>query len=101
MVAATNRQTRVKLIVLLVFAGLLAAALWNSGSDVRVGAQVPTATPTPAAAAPAPAAAPTPEPARVEGCLKCHNNIEPMHRYTGRGDVFDTLDEGKDAQGLT
>ena len=36
----------------------------------------------------------------MEGCLKCHNNIEPMHRYNARGDVFDKLDNGKDAQGL-
>jgi hypothetical protein len=36
----------------------------------------------------------------MEGCLKCHNNIEPMHRYNARGDVFDTLDGGKDAQGF-
>ena len=37
----------------------------------------------------------------MEGCLKCHNNIEPMHRYNARGDVFDKLDGGKDAQGLS
>ena len=33
----------------------------------------------------------TAKPRRVEGCLKCHNKIEPMHRYNARGDVFDKL----------
>jgi hypothetical protein len=37
----------------------------------------------------------------AESCLKCHNNIEPMHRYNARGDVFDKLDAGRDAQGLS
>jgi hypothetical protein len=37
----------------------------------------------------------------TESCLKCHNNIEPMHRYTTRGVVFDKLDAGRDAQGLS
>ena len=39
---------------------------------------------------------------QTEGCVKCHNNIEPMHRYNASGDVYDKLDkDGKDAQGLT
>ena len=36
---------------------------------------------------------------QVESCLKCHNNIEPMHRYTTRGDVFDKLDAGRTRRG--
>ena len=38
----------------------------------------------------------------LEGCLKCHGNIEPMHRYgpTVAG-ALDKLDDGKDGMGLT
>src|ERR1043165_9606609 len=38
----------------------------------------------------------------VEGCLKCHDQIEPMHRYgpTVAG-ALDKLDNGKDGVGLT
>jgi len=38
--------------------------------------------------------------APLEGCLKCHANIEPMHRYGGPAPL-DKLDNGKDAKGLT
>src|SRR5947207_2531946 len=38
--------------------------------------------------------------AQLEGCLKCHDKIEPMHRF-GQTVTLDTLDHGKDAQGLT
>ena len=37
---------------------------------------------------------------KAEGCLNCHNNIEPMHKYGPKG-TLDKLDEGKDAQGMT
>ncbi|HEV8588100.1 MAG TPA: hypothetical protein VGQ72_04445 [Pyrinomonadaceae bacterium] len=38
----------------------------------------------------------------LEGCLKCHDQIEPMHRYgpTVAG-ALDKLDHGKDGMGLT
>jgi hypothetical protein len=38
----------------------------------------------------------------LEGCLKCHDKIEPMHRYgpTVAG-ALDKLDNGKDGMGLT
>src|SRR5947209_12689462 len=36
----------------------------------------------------------------LEGCLKCHDKIEPMHRY-GPTATLDKLDNGKDALGLT
>jgi hypothetical protein len=44
---------------------------------------------------------PTPA-APLEGCLKCHDKIEPMHRYgpTIAG-ALDKLDNGKDGVGLT
>jgi hypothetical protein len=39
-------------------------------------------------------------PSSLEGCLKCHDKIEPMHRF-GPTATLDTLDNGKDALGLT
>lgn len=36
----------------------------------------------------------------LEGCLKCHDKIEPMHRF-GPTTTLDKLDHGKDALGLT
>src|SRR6267143_4934159 len=36
----------------------------------------------------------------LEGCLKCHDRIEPMHKF-GPTSTLDKLDHGKDAQGLT
>jgi len=36
----------------------------------------------------------------LEGCLKCHEQIEPMHRF-GPTATLDKLDHGKDALGLT
>src|SRR5438874_9112015 len=38
--------------------------------------------------------------APLEGCLKCHNQIEPMHKF-GPTATLDKLDNGKDALGLT
>jgi len=37
----------------------------------------------------------------VEGCIKCHGNTEPMHRYNSKGDVFEKLENGRDAMGLS
>src|SRR5216683_6004219 len=36
----------------------------------------------------------------LEGCLNCHDKIEPMHRF-GPTATLDKLDHGKDALGLT
>src|SRR5438309_6557885 len=36
----------------------------------------------------------------LEGCLKCHDQIEPMHKF-GPTATLDKLDHGKDALGLT
>ncbi|HKP37043.1 MAG TPA: hypothetical protein VJT71_09300 [Pyrinomonadaceae bacterium] len=36
----------------------------------------------------------------LEGCLKCHDKIEPMHKY-GPTATLEKLDQGKDALGLT
>jgi len=37
----------------------------------------------------------------LEGCLKCHAQIEPMHKFGPTGGALDKLDNGKDALGLT
>ncbi|MBV9958731.1 MAG: hypothetical protein JO360_09935, partial [Acidobacteria bacterium] len=37
----------------------------------------------------------------VEGCVTCHRNIEPMHRYTPTGEALEKLNDDKDAQGIT
>jgi hypothetical protein len=104
MTANSKSVVRIKLVIMAAFACLLAAVIWKTGSSVETTASAQQ-TPPPAAntAAPAPTAAATPEPAAppMEGCLKCHNNIEPMHRYTGTGEVFETLRDGRDAQGLS
>src|SRR5947208_15997134 len=42
----------------------------------------------------------TATPPPLEGCLKCHDKIEPMHRF-GPTDTLDKLDNAKDALGLT
>ena len=36
----------------------------------------------------------------VEGCVTCHGQIEPMHKY-GTSGALDKLNDGKDAVGLT
>lgn len=37
---------------------------------------------------------------KVEGCVSCHGQIEPMHKY-GTTDTLETLKDGKDAIGLS
>src|SRR6266404_1748618 len=39
-------------------------------------------------------------PPRLEGCVSCHGQIEPMHKY-GTTDTLDKLKDGKDAVGLS
>ena len=121
-----NRQSKTERIKLLICGlGLTAFAVFVVFSSItRSGAQGndgPTATDAPAtpatgnaAAAPVPAAAPvvkTPaqDPAppaaapKMEGCIACHGNIEPMHRKRGtKPEESGKLDEqGKDAFGLS
>ncbi len=40
------------------------------------------------------------EPPKLEGCITCHGEIEPMHRY-GTTETLTTLKDGKDAVGLS
>src|SRR6266508_6573250 len=39
-------------------------------------------------------------PPRLDGCVTCHAQIEPMHKY-GTTETLDTLKDGKDAVGIT
>ncbi len=94
-----KNKAKLKIIVVGLFAVCVAAASWK---NEPIGARAVTS-PHPAI----PDAVLT-EPgiireqtAPAEGCLKCHNNIEPMHRYNASGDVFYELKEGRDAQGLS
>ena len=108
MAAQNNTNIRVKLIVVLSFACFLVAAFWKSETLAKKKEAQPekpspamTAAQPQATPAPTVAAVPAPAEAKLEGCTKCHNNIEPMHRYNASGDVFDKLVDGKDAQGLS
>jgi hypothetical protein len=42
----------------------------------------------------------TTAPPKLEGCVSCHAQIEPMHKY-GTTETLDKLKDGKDAVGLT
>ena len=107
MAANTTRVVRIKLLVLSIFACLLVAAFWKGET---LAGRNDESTPKPPIQAPAPDALPAEvasnddapaQETRVEGCVRCHNNIESMHRYNAKGDVVDQIVEGKDAQGLT
>src|ERR1043166_8290339 len=102
MAAGKPTHNRIKLIVLLIFACFLAAAaLWNSAAFAKLNdtpASPRAAVQTQLQTQLVPA---KPDDAPMEGCLKCHNNIEPMHKYNSSGDVYDTLKKGKDAQDLS
>lgn len=39
-------------------------------------------------------------PVKVDGCVKCHGQIEPMHKY-GTTETLEKLKDGKDAVGLS
>ena len=103
--AKTNIAIRIKLIVLFVFACLLIGAFWKGETLAEKKDSAAAQTPAAVNKAPAPptsfSAISQKDDAKLEGCVKCHNNIEPMHRYNSTGDVFDKLVDGKDAQGLT
>lgn len=83
------------LFVIAGFIGLLVAVLAYANSNERAGSSPPLNgagfVVSPSAEAPA-----TP----LEGCLACHAQIEPMHKF-GPAATIDKLDHGKDALGLT
>jgi hypothetical protein len=109
-----NKTNRLKFIIVLIFACFLAAISWNKVITVK-SQETPANTQTEKTPGVAesnsanrastetkpPETKQSQQPPPMEGCLQCHNNIEPMHRYNARGDIFDKLDGGKDAQGLS
>ena len=105
--ASKTKIKYLKLVIFVLFLTLLAGAFWRTGTRAQMSESNPapsaTATPaaSPTAAAPAPAESPAAKAPPMEGCLKCHGNIEPMHKFSNQGDVLETLADGKDAQGLT
>lgn len=122
-----NKRKLLKLAVTVAFVCLLgigfSQSLWDTGAEARASARARgegTASDTLASDVPERQAFPH-EPAAsrgikdqrskiedqedsapTESCLKCHNNIEPMHRYTQTDKVFEKLDDaGRDAAGLS
>jgi len=79
-------RTRLKLLVIVTTLGLISVIVSNRASSFVLV--------RPRAASPA-APAET-----LEGCLTCHGQIEPMHKF-GPAATLDKLDNGKDALGLT
>ena len=97
------KNIRIKIGVMLAFALLLSGAYWQRTTSAEVhgkqGAAPLSPTEETSDRTVMGAAMPAPE-SKVEGCVTCHNNIEPMHRYKATGDVLDKIDEnGHDAQG--
>ena len=100
MTADKPKHDRIKLIVLLIFACFFAAGVWKAAVLAKVDTTQPHL-PVQIQVNEFGEAAARPQDAPVEGCLKCHNNIEPMHKYNSSGDVYEVLKDGKDAQDLS
>jgi hypothetical protein len=85
-----RNEMRLKLVIILVLiVGSAMTVLTRVDSSVASNS---TAT--------SPLSANSPPADTLEGCLKCHDKIEPMHRF-GPTATLDKLDHGKDAQGQT
>src|SRR6266481_3169777 len=84
---------------LLVLLFLITTLFLNLGNQARNNqASIPLPSSKSAEVLVFPQSSTTPE--TLEGCLKCHDKIEPMHRF-GPTATLDKLDHGKDALGLT
>lgn len=95
-----NRINRLKLVCCILACALAALMVWNgstvsSKSSNSIGSADSVAVGQDAPAQTAPASA-----TRVEGCVTCHANIEPMHKFGPKG-VQEKLEAGKDALGLS
>lgn len=86
---STHAATPLKLILVATICALIAATLL-SGRHTPVTAQQETK----------PISQVTNQTAQLEGCVSCHSNIEPMHKY-GPTSALDKLKDGRDALGLT
>lgn len=103
MATQAQKSIRIKLALLLAFACFGVAAAWQRASFAEENTPAaPSASVETDLSETAPQGVRQTAETKVEGCVTCHNNIEPMHRYNASGDVFEKIDTaGKDAQGLT
>src|SRR6266481_10188114 len=86
------------MVALLVLLFLITALFLNLGNQARNNeASIPLPSSKSAGVLVFPQSSTTPE--TLEGCLKCHDKIEPMHKF-GPTATLDKLDHGKDALGL-
>ena len=69
-------MTRILIILILVLGAVIAFAAWPAPAFVQTA------------------------PVKVDGCVKCHGQIEPMHRY-GTTETLEKIKDGKDAVGLS
>jgi hypothetical protein len=90
-----KRQIDYRIIVVLIVAMVFAVSSRMAGGSPPLNGTVFSNDETRAQQTPAAAPAPA-----LEGCLKCHDLIEPMHKF-GPTATLDKLDHGKDALGLT
>src|SRR5450759_5058195 len=82
-----GHDIKIKFVIILAMMGCAVIVVSiSSTSSVAVTAEIPLSANSPADT--------------LEGCLKCHDKIEPMHRF-GPTATLDKLDHGKDALGLT
>ncbi|MBC7909109.1 MAG: hypothetical protein H7Y30_01325, partial [Pyrinomonadaceae bacterium] len=93
-----SQTERLKLTFCIVLCAVVAAMLWSSTASLSNSEQVTSRQSSANAQTSNQSTAQTKTP--VEGCLDCHNNIEPMHKYRPTGAPLEKLDEGKDALGL-
>ena len=86
-------RNRIILTVLVLSLSIALALTASSKTETVEG----TSRPKVSLAMPQPQGPPT---VRIEGCVTCHGQIEPMHKY-GTTETLDNLKDGKDAVGLT
>ncbi len=102
-----NHTERLKLTLCVVITAVVAVMLWSSkasssnGEQARVSSSTErTQTQAQSTQSTAQAQPAAQTEAKTEGCITCHNNIEPMHKYGASGAV-EKLDGDKDARGVT
>ncbi len=69
-------MTRILIILILVLGATVVVTVWPSSARMQTA------------------------PVKVEGCVKCHGQIEPMHKY-GTTETLEKIKDGKDAVGLS
>ncbi|HKR59706.1 MAG TPA: hypothetical protein VJS64_08215, partial [Pyrinomonadaceae bacterium] len=92
---------RIRLIIGLVLAAIVVALVGDAAlTSARRADQVEISIEREKRETPVSGEPQTPQTQVTEGCMTCHGQIEPMHKY-GPTSVLETLDNGKDAVGLT